>query len=570
MEFKKSFRFFALILSFILMILIIFVCINTTDKVQISTASVLLINDGWDITINDQTSKNVELLSFDTGVINEGDVVILSKNIDDYNLNGTCLSFYTTHAICNVYFDDDLIYSYGQDLYDKQRMVPKKHQYIPLSGNYYGKTLKIKLIGARRASFSELRPVYVGPRSEILSLILINSWVAIVIGFFLFTLAMLLIVLSPYLFLYHNKDLRIFFSGLISLMLAVYILAFNSIFDVLINNALLNNVLEYAALYNIPTAIVGYLMSIYKEKEKKVFVLLFFLDICLFLLSITIHFTHIARFSDFTATLHLIAAIECSFSIFVILRNYFIHKKNGNTHAYSSENIFVIGLIIFMLFSILDIIRYNCEKYGLVKGRNSNYLFGFTTGALIFVLSLLVSYFFYNIYSSNIDSMQSRIINLAYIDALTGLANRTRCEQMMKMLTEEHGTYAMISLDLNKLKHVNDTLGHNEGDRLLTGFATILSDAFWDANLIGRMGGDEFLVILLEDRVFNVSKRIHDLYSLINEWNNKEQMFKYSASYGYAYSYEVPSGSASEVYMLADNRMYEMKREHHNENKEVL
>lgn len=223
-----------------------------------------------------------------------------------------------------------------------------------------------------------------------------------------------------------------------------------------------------------------------------------------------------------------------------------------------------------MLFSILDIIRYNCEKYGLVKGRNSNYLFGFTTGALIFVLSLLVSYFFYNIYSSNIDSMQSRIINLAYIDALTGLANRTRCEQMMKMLTEEHGTYAMISLDLNKLKHVNDTLGHNEGDRLLTGFATILSDAFWDANLIGRMGGDEFLVILLEDRVFNVSKRIHDLYSLINEWNNKEQMFKYSASYGYAYSYEVPSGSASEVYMLADNRMYEMKREHHNENKEVL
>ena len=102
MEFKKSFRFFALILSFILMILIIFVCINTTDKVQISTASVLLINDGWDITINDQTSKNVELLSFDTGVINEGDVVILSRNIDDCNLNGTCLSFYTTHAICNV------------------------------------------------------------------------------------------------------------------------------------------------------------------------------------------------------------------------------------------------------------------------------------------------------------------------------------------------------------------------------------------------------------------------------------------------------------------------------------
>ena len=51
---------------------------------------------------------------------------------------------------------------------------------------------------------------------------------------------------------------------------------------------------------------------------------------------------------------------------------------------------------------------------------------------------------------------------------------------------------------------------------------------------------------------------------MINDWNRKEQRFQYSASYGYAYSYEVPSGSAQEVYMLADNRMYEMKREHQN------
>ena len=57
----------------------------------------------------------------------------------------------------------------------------------------------------------------------------------------------------------------------------------------------------------------------------------------------------------------------------------------------------------------------------------------------------------------------------------------------------------------------------------------------------------------------------------MNDWNHKEQMFQYSASYGYAYSYEVPSGSAQEVYMLADTRMYEMKKEHQNDNsKEVI
>jgi diguanylate cyclase (GGDEF)-like protein len=183
----------------------------------------------------------------------------------------------------------------------------------------------------------------------------------------------------------------------------------------------------------------------------------------------------------------------------------------------------------------------------------------------------MLSYFFYSIHRSHLNSMPSRIKSIAYTDALTGLSNRARCEQMMNMLSEEHGTYAILSLDLNKLKHVNDTLGHHEGDRLLTGFSTILSDCFWDANLIGRMGGDEFVVILLEDRTLNLTKRIHELYALINEWNNKELVFKYSASYGYAYSYEVPNGSAKEVYMLADNRMYEMKREQHDhEEKEVL
>ncbi len=136
------------------------------------------------------------------------------------------------------------------------------------------------------------------------------------------------------------------------------------------------------------------------------------------------------------------------------------------------------------------------------------------------------------------------------------------------MLSEERNIYTLISFDLNRLKHVNDTLGHHEGDRLLTGFSTILSECFWDANLIGRMGGDEFIVILIEEHSLNCTKRIHELYSILDEWNRKEQAFKYSVSYGYAYSYEVPSGSAKEVYMLADSRMYEMKREHHGNEKE--
>ena len=191
---------------------------------------------------------------------------------------------------------------------------------------------------------------------------------------------------------------------------------------------------------------------------------------------------------------------------------------------------------------------------------------GFTFGALLFVSCLIISYLFYSIYNNNYASMKRQMVDLAYTDPLTGLANRARCEQIMQVISNEHSLYTIFSIDLNKLKVVNDTYGHHEGDRLLTGFSTILTNCFWDANLIGRMGGDEFIVILLDEQAAHCTKRIHEFYALLADWNRKEQVFQYSASYGYAYSYEVPNSSAQEVYMLADSRMYEMKKEHHQSN----
>ena len=55
--------------------------------------------------------------------------------------------------------------------------------------------------------------------------------------------------------------------------------------------------------------------------------------------------------------------------------------------------------------------------------------------------------------------------------------------------------YAIINMDLNGLKKTNDTYGHAKGDLLLTSFADILQEAFFDIGTVVRMGGDEFLVL---------------------------------------------------------------------------
>ncbi len=561
-----------LVLAFfaIIAVLLGIISFRTRGPVRVRPHSVTDISDGWTLNNKGVTTKNVNVSTADISVVNEKEMVLISRTLEDLGADNLCLSFYSIHSIVYVYLDHELIYSYGKNYYDAKSIVPKKHHYIPLGSGYQGKLLTISYTGTFDGCFSGLSPVTIGTRHDLHTEALYSAKTGIVSGFFMFTLGLMLITLSPYLFLYHNRDLRIFFSGLISLMLGTFILSYYGIFDLLVNNDLLNTFLEYASLYNIPTAILGYLMSTFSGKEKKCFKYMFIFDVVLFLSSAVLHYTKLKLISAFTPVLHVAAASEFFLST-VIIANYYKNKKKDLIPGVAaSESFFLGGIIAFMFLSLVDIGRYDYLKYRRGTGEANISLTGFTLGALIFVFCLLVSYLLYNIFSPNIDYMQSQMINLAYTDPLTGLSNRARCEQMITMLTEEHATYTIISLDLNKLKQVNDTLGHHEGDRLITGFSTILTDCFWDANLIGRMGGDEFIVILLEDRALNVTRRIHELYALINEWNHKEQNFKYSVSYGYAYSYEVPSGSAQEVYMLADNRMYEMKREHQAQDEGVV
>ena len=132
---------------------------------------------------------------------------------------------------------------------------------------------------------------------------------------------------------------------------------------------------------------------------------------------------------------------------------------------------------------------------------------------------------------------------------------------MLSRLGREYSNFTIISFDLDDLKHVNDTLGHAEGDRMLRAFSGMLRETFADATLAGRMGGDEFLVVLTEDQRENVQDRLEELTKKTTAFNLTEKVFQLHFSYGIAGSGEAKLGRrAHDIYMLADARMYDMKR----------
>jgi diguanylate cyclase (GGDEF)-like protein/PAS domain S-box-containing protein len=97
---------------------------------------------------------------------------------------------------------------------------------------------------------------------------------------------------------------------------------------------------------------------------------------------------------------------------------------------------------------------------------------------------------------------EERIAFLAYHDKLTGLPNRTMFDELLGLALARARRYELgvvvVTVDLDDFKLVNDSLGHEAGDRILVQFAQRLSDATRETDLVARPGGDEFLLLLAD------------------------------------------------------------------------
>lgn len=159
---------------------------------------------------------------------------------------------------------------------------------------------------------------------------------------------------------------------------------------------------------------------------------------------------------------------------------------------------------------------------------------------------------------------QSRIEQLAFTDELTGLANRRRMFELGKeqaeMRTPPDASLTLLYLDLDGFKAVNDTLGHDMGDQLLVQVAARLRSCVRESDTVGRMGGDEFAVLLPDcDRTQAMAITQRILAQFEQPFFLRDQFAKLGISIGMTIS----TSSTDPFPMLviqADTAMYEAKR----------
>jgi len=167
-----------------------------------------------------------------------------------------------------------------------------------------------------------------------------------------------------------------------------------------------------------------------------------------------------------------------------------------------------------------------------------------------------------------LEIVNKRLETMANFDVLTGLANRLMLYNQMKIIISyakrEHHIFAVLFLDLDGFKAINDTFGHDVGDTVLITVADRIRETTRESDLAARLGGDEFIIVLSkishrkDAEIY--SKRLQECINLpIPHSNNPLQV---SASIGI--SLFPDNGDTADLLLkTADNSMYIAKRAHH-------
>lgn len=168
--------------------------------------------------------------------------------------------------------------------------------------------------------------------------------------------------------------------------------------------------------------------------------------------------------------------------------------------------------------------------------------------------------------SRNIDhrkQTEKEILYLSYHDQLTGVYNRAFYEEeILRLNTARNLPFTLVVCDINGLKLTNDAFGHMAGDRLIISLAQVFQRICRKDDIIARIGGDEFALLLprtSEKVAQTIMSRIYDEIAL-----TKPEKIKLSASFGLKTKTTV-NEDFSEIFKQAEDRMYHEKVKHHSD-----
>lgn len=533
---------------------------NSSGSYDISS-----IDKGWSVRRGDELYQDVDLHEFDLGVSRHGQVISMTNNVYVSDARHS-LIFISRYMSVRVSVDGKEVYAYGPEYEGHRSFVPKKLHFMTPFVSKGEHELSITYTLFDDDSVFTLPFIYIGSKHDLIRSFLSYHRLAIFVGAFFVVYSCLLISLGIFLALIRKKYLPVILSAVFSMFFGLYTYSYNDIFCIVSDQDMFFTMIEYVSLFFIPLIISVILYSTHPEIGNVTQHFIIGINAIIPVVVGILHYSDFLYMNRLILPVQFVILAEIILILPQLIRGYFVKRdKREHSDDYTgidAENYFIMGFIMFIICALIEIIVLfilRSRKNLTLSSYTGNISF-LTLGMLFFVICLFIYYFLNGTDHISTAIVKSHLEGIAYTDPLTGLLNRGMCNKYVETLT---GRYAIVNFDLDRLKYVNDTYGHPEGDRMLRTFAGILRECFDKADIIGRTGGDEFVAIFKDPEDGLCDRCINELDKRIRSFNDREDKVKLSVSVGCAYSDETTNGDYPDVFHLADIRMYEMKELHH-------
>ncbi|MBO4808196.1 MAG: diguanylate cyclase [Lachnospiraceae bacterium] len=544
-------------------LVILFFCFVVTvisdTKREANTPNIEL-TDHWEMETKDGTFSDVSLLEKSFETLKRGDIIVITTTLPQQTITNPMMRLYTSHCSVEVFLDGDEIYEYGVERTLNNKFIGYGFLYFALPYDYSGKELTIRFISSESIDTKSLRaPTIYDSTTMMVNYAATNNRL-LAMNMFLFVLGLGLVIFGIVLHLTKQRALRLASVGGFALSLSMWSMCSYHLMDIFTNDMLLKNYLEYYSLFLAPLFFLIYFWTDLKNRDTisiRATYKSLVVSQTLFLIVVTV--------AHFTDKLHISAAIWGQLALIImealgilaICLHDVIHK------TFTSKALF-LGIVSISFFALADVILFFFQKMGIET--NKRHFSSITCmGGIVFVICLVWDYYLEHEKAKEEAIKTDALQRLAYTDPLTGIPNRRSYDDYLKVLEEKPEDFALVAVDVNGLKHINDTLGHEMGDLLITSMAECLRKTFGGGSMIARMGGDEFAAIVTDLQYKDMDSIIWKLQSEIELKNEEQPMLNISAAYGYCKRSEYPNMNAKEIYRIADSRMYvrkaQMKRE---------
>lgn len=513
------------------------------------------LDSGWSLTFNGNTSQIPSLSEYKLPrKIVAGDTLTFERILSDTLCLHPVLRFRTYHSVVAVEAGEERVYSFGDD-YHGDGFVGSGFHYAFLNRKALGKKLTVTIIPQEKDAFAVMPDFDVLPENGAITDYNANHMLTIIVGVFLVLFGILSVLATLVLGFSGMVHLHFLMIGLLSLLLGLWSLCYMMVLQIFSADFAFNTTIEYLTLYLAPLPLCAFLLNMRQRsigrKRALGIKILFAVDLVFLAVASLLHWLNIVHYTACLWIFHLYILAS-----FAYLGSFVVELRKKSE---LSGKLLSWGVFFFVIIAVMDLVRYNVYRAFLynVSFLSETWI---PLGILVFVLFLLASYLV-SLHKIITDKAEKDVLAaMVYVDSLTGLFNRAKCQQIFDILDKVTADYAVISIDMNGLKFVNDRYGHGMGDELLKAFADVFKVAFTGVGTTIRMGGDEFVAIVRSEHLCDVEAALQRMETL-QKASAVELPIPLEVAYGVACRSECGDGPvlADHVYHLADERMYAQK-----------